>query len=155
MIDVIDALDRLDECVRDQADGHDPSDASRLPGALLAAAVGKPLAIADALLQLPLVPDRRVGESAMERETLSIGALVALRTADRKQRAGACWSCSAAAAQRSVVAYVDLLPDRLLRQAAEQRQRQTGQDTDHHRCTIRRATHALCDGDGAQVGEPT
>jgi hypothetical protein len=155
MIDVIHALDLLDECVRDQATGLHLPDEAELPGALLAVAVGQSLATVRGFLQLPLVPEPRAGEPATKRETLSIGALIALRSADRMQRAGACWSCSAAAARRSVVAYVDLLPERLLGVAADQRRRRAAPGAGHHRCRARPSSRRLRSGSpDTSSGEP-
>ena len=154
MIDVIHALDLLDECVRDQAAGLYPSDEAEWPGALLAVAVGQSPTTVRGLLQLPLAPEPRAGEPATEQETLSIGALIALRSADRMQRAGACWSCSVAAARRSVVAYVDLLPERLVQEAANQRRRQAS-GASHHRCHARPPSRRHRRGGlDASAGEP-
>jgi hypothetical protein len=123
MIDAIDALGLLDECVRDQAAGRYTPEEASAPGALLAVAVSRALTDARGLLEMPLAPEAWAKDAVTKRETISIGALVALRAADRRQRAGGCWACSAAAARRSVLAYVDLLPGRLWQEAADERRR--------------------------------
>lgn len=109
MMDVVEALDLLDECVRSQAAGRYRAEEAKVPGALLAVAVSRALPRAGKLLQIPLAPEAGLGSELTKPESISIGALIALRAADRKQRTGACWACSVAAARRSV----DLLPERL------------------------------------------
>ena len=121
MIDIVDALDLLDECVRGEAAGHYSPEDAKLPGALLAAVVSQAFPSARGLLRAPLGPRSRAEDAATGRETISLGALIALRTADRKQRTGAPWVSSVAAARRAVMAYVDLLPERLLQEAADER----------------------------------
>ena len=123
VIDVIDALGLLDECLRDQAAGRYTPEEAEAAGALLAAVVSRAPAGTPALLQMPLTPESWAEDVVAKRETLSIGALIALRAADRTQRAGACWACAVVAARRCVVAYVDLLPERLWQEAADERRR--------------------------------
>jgi hypothetical protein len=141
-MDVVDALDLLDACLRSQAAGYYSAADSEVPGALLSAALGSPPMREHGVLGLPPRCELEDSESECEPGTLTIGALIALRAADRKQRAGSSWNCSVAAARSAVVAYVDLLPVQLI-------QRATARTLDQHAgsaCT-RTATRRCTDID--------
>jgi hypothetical protein len=138
-MDVVDAFDLLDACLRDQAAGHHSAADSEVPGALLSAALGSPPMREHGVLRLPLECELGDSESGCEPGTLTIGALIALRAADRKQRSGSCWNCSVAAALSAVVAYVDLLPMQLIQRATARTLDQRA-DSARTRTAIRRCT---------------
>jgi hypothetical protein len=114
VITVLDALDLLRECLDDAAGQTQivVDDYMSRPGSLLAHALAK-RGLADVDLNLlPIIAEAQA-DAHSAGPALTLGALVALKAADRAQRAGSDWSIATITARAVVLKYVDLLPDSL------------------------------------------
>jgi hypothetical protein len=132
-IDLVDALDLLESCVRERGEDY-RSPRRRLPAAsptgsgdafptatdsivtLALSKAGMPLT---ALIPLAYTPIADVYASGQHPLNLTLGAVVVLRAAESAERRGQTWAMSLQAALRAASRFVDLIPDRVLGRAAE------------------------------------
>jgi hypothetical protein len=132
VIDIVDALDLLDSCVRDPG-----VDYRSLPRRLAAVSSTEPqdeaLAASDSIVTLALrragspltalsalahAPIADVYASGRPDLNLTLGAAVVLRAADAAERRGQTWAMSLQAALQAAARFVELIPDRVAARAA-------------------------------------
>jgi hypothetical protein len=139
MVDVGMALDILDACLPSQDGGGAPRMRADEPGELLRLALSHIDLTPIDLVSSPLIPDKMASAEPVSSRVFTLGALIALREADRAQRLGACWHCSVQAARRAVIKYLGLIPDRLLEEHLDHRGRAA---ITHPRCSARTVSGA-------------
>jgi hypothetical protein len=127
MIDIVDALDLLDSCVRDRGPGYrslprrlravSPTGVDdAFPAAtesIVTLALSKAGAPLTALRLLAHTPVADVYASGRHRLNLTLGAVVVLRAAESMERHGQTWAMSLQAARRAASRFVELIPDRV------------------------------------------
>jgi hypothetical protein len=101
VIDIIDALDLLDGCVRDRGADYRPP---RRRGS------------ADGIVNLALV---KAASADVDAFSVTLGADVAFRAAASAERLGQAWGPCVQAAVRAASTFVDLIPDGVLGCTAE------------------------------------
>jgi hypothetical protein len=133
MIDIVDALDLLDSCVRDR--GEDYRSLPRrlavvsrtglqeeVPAAsdsivtLALRKAGAPPIVLSALADAPVADLYASGRPALN---LTLGAVVVFRAAESAERRGQTWANSLHAALRAASRFVELIPDRVAAHATE------------------------------------
>jgi hypothetical protein len=134
LVDVGMALDILEACLPSQDGGETPRMRAGEPGELLRLALAHIDLTPMDLVSSPLIPDKLAIAEAASSRAFTLGALIALREADRAQRLGACWHCSVHAAGRAVIKYLGLIPDRVLEENLSHRGRAA---IPHPRCSTR------------------
>jgi hypothetical protein len=128
VIDIVDALDLLDSCVRDRGEGY-RSLRRRLPAvprtggndacpaatdSIVTLALTKAGAPLTALRPLAHTSVADVYASGRHRINLTLGAVVVFRAAESVERRGQTWAMSLQAALRAASRFVELIPDRVL-----------------------------------------
>ena len=137
IVDVGTALDILDACLGSRdADEHSLIRIDE-PGDLLRFALAQVDLAPEDLFSSPLIPDKMANADPAAPRVFTLGALIALRAADRAQRLGGCWHCSVDAARSAVIKYLELVPDRPLDEHRNHRGRTS---VIHSRCTARTAS---------------
>jgi hypothetical protein len=123
VIDIIDALDLLDRCVRDRGDGYRSlSRGDAFPTAtdsIVALALSKAGAPLTALSPLAHTPIAELYASGRPPLPLTLGAVVVFRAAESVDRRGQTWATSYQAALRAASRFVELIPDKVVSCAAE------------------------------------
>jgi hypothetical protein len=133
VIDIVNALDLLDSCVRDRGEDY-----RSLPRRLAAVSATEPqdeaLAASDSIVTLALrkagapltalnalahAPIADVYASGRPDLNLTLGAVVVFRAADSAERRGQTWAMSLHAALQAAARFVELIPDKLAACAAE------------------------------------
>ncbi|MDT4943473.1 MAG: hypothetical protein QOH14_206 [Pseudonocardiales bacterium] len=133
MIDIVDALDLLDSCVRDRGAGFRsprrrgsaaaprgryyscPAARDSIVNlALIKAGVPQP-----ALSRLASKTVADVYASGLHPLDLTLGAVVVLRAAESKERRGHAWGSCLQAALQAASRFIELIPDGVVRCAAE------------------------------------
>jgi hypothetical protein len=133
-IDLVDALDLLESCVRDRGEGY-RSPHRRLPAvsptgsgdafptatdnSIVTLALSKAGAPLTALISLASTPIADLYASGRHPLNLTLGAVVVFRAAESAERRGQTWAMSLQAALRAASRFVDLIPDRVVARAAE------------------------------------
>jgi hypothetical protein len=122
-VDVGQALSALARCAADRANGlsgDDRDDAA--PGSLLRSALAHLGMTIDEFEAAPLVPEKPGSALGSDRTpVLTLGALVVLRAADRRQRAGSDWRTCVITAERAAHRYLSIVPARILTEAVAHR----------------------------------
>jgi hypothetical protein len=128
VIDIVDALDLLDSCVRDRGEDY-RSLRRRLPAvsrtgrndafpaatdSIVTLALTKAGAPLIALSPLAHTSVADVYASERHRINLTLGAVVVFRAAESVERRGQTWAMSLQAALRAASRFVELIPDRVL-----------------------------------------
>jgi hypothetical protein len=125
VIDIVDALDLLDSCVRDRGasyrpgprrlaavspDGLDDAAPAAADGIVTLALrkAGAPRTALSALAHMPVADVYASGRFPLD---LTLGAVVVLRAAESVERRGQTWAMSLQAALRAASRFVDLIPD--------------------------------------------
>jgi hypothetical protein len=122
-IDMVDALDLLDSCVRDH--GEDYRSLRRrdaFPTAtdsIVTLALSKAGAPLSALSPLAHTPIADLYASGRQPLPLTLGAVVVFRAAESADRRGQTWAMSYQAALRAASRFVELIPDSVVGRAAE------------------------------------
>jgi hypothetical protein len=122
-IDMVEALDLLDSCVRDYGEGfrsqrrHDalPTATDSIVTLALSKA-GAPLTALSPLAHTPIADLYASGRPPLP---LTLGAVVVFRAAESEDRRGQTWAMCSQAALRAASRFVELIPDRVVRCAAE------------------------------------
>lgn len=133
MIDIVEALDLLDNCVRDR--GADYRSRHRCSSAVPRSGRRYRCPTAtDSIVKLALIkagaPQSAVGRltsgtvadfyaSGPDSLNLTLGAVVALRAAESMDRLGHTWGVCLQAALRAATRFVELIPDGVVGRAAE------------------------------------
>jgi hypothetical protein len=114
LITVVTALDLLRRCADDAATEIAlTADEVRRPGALLTLALSKQGLRGYEIWELPIVAEARAAAYVSSAPSLTVGALIALKAADRAQRSGKSWGAATDVAVAAVRRYVHLAgPDR-------------------------------------------
>jgi hypothetical protein len=128
VIDIVDALDLLDSCVRDRGEGYRAL-RRRLPAVLRTGPIdafpaatdsivtlalskaGAPLTALSPLAHMSVADVYASGRHPLD---LTLGAVVAFRAAESVERRGQTWAMSLQAALRAASRFVELIPDRVL-----------------------------------------
>jgi hypothetical protein len=132
VIDIVDALDLVDSCVRDRGEDY-----RALPRRLAAVSPIKPKAeapgVSDSIVTLALrkagapltvlsalahAPVADVYASGRPDLNLTLGAVVVFRAAESAERRGQTWAMSRQAALQAAARFVELIPDRVAARAA-------------------------------------
>jgi hypothetical protein len=120
-LDIVDALNLLDRCVRERGEGYrslpdrlsaGPDDAS--PAAtdgIVTLALSKAGAPRTALSPLAHTPVADVYASGRSPLDLTLGAVVVFRAAESLERRGQTWAASLQAAVRAASRFLELIPD--------------------------------------------
>jgi hypothetical protein len=128
-LDIVDALDLLDRCVRERGEGYrslpqrlsaGTDDASpAAPDGIVTLALSKAGAPRTALGPLAHTPVVEGGAAGRARPNLTLGAVVVFRAAESVERRGQTWAMSLQAAERAASKFLELIPDSLVGGAAE------------------------------------
>jgi hypothetical protein len=133
VIDIVDALNLLDSCVRDRGNDYrspprrlaavsptEPQgEASAATDSIVTCALrkaGAPLAVLSALAYTPIADVYASGPPDLN---LTLGAVVVFRAAEAAERLGQTWAMSLEAALRVAARFVELIPDRVAVRAAD------------------------------------
>jgi hypothetical protein len=123
VIDIVDALDLLESCVRDRGEGYRsprPRDAFQsATDSVVTYALSKTGAPLTALSPLAHTPIGDLYATGRHPLPLTLGAVVVFRAAESEDRRGHTWGMSLEAALRAASRFVELVPDRVVRCAAE------------------------------------
>jgi hypothetical protein len=124
VIDIVDALDLLDSCVRDHGEGYRSATGPKeaVPTAtdsIVTLALSKAGAPLSALSPLAHTPIADLYASGRHPIPLTLGAVVVFRAAESVDRRGQTWAMSLQAALRAASRFVELIPDKVVTSAAE------------------------------------
>jgi hypothetical protein len=132
MIDIVEALDLLDSCVRDRGADYRSRRRPGAPGSRTERYYTCPAAT-ETIVQLALIkagaPHSAIGQlangtvadfyaSGPDSINLTLGAVVALRAAESGERLGHTWGVCLQAALRAASRFVELIPDGVVGRAA-------------------------------------
>jgi hypothetical protein len=115
MIDIVDALDLLDRCVRDRRVDAPPAQTDGIVAMALSKA-GTPLTTLGPLSGTPVADAYASGRHPLN---LTLGAVAVFRAAESAERRGQTWAMSLQAARLAASRFVELIPDRIVGRAAE------------------------------------
>jgi hypothetical protein len=123
VIDIVDALDLVDSCVRECGEGYRslrrrdaiPTATDSIVTLALSKA-GVPLTALSPLAHTPIADLYVSGRHPLP---LTLGAVVVFRAAESEDRRGQTWAICSEAALRAASRFVELIPDRVVGYAAE------------------------------------